>query len=116
MIRGEDGLRAVRTHLCMTTVMQQDHVSATNLHCDLLFDDAGRWRIPVVASHVPHDRFEPQFAGGEQGNISPSSERRTEDIAMFADRVVRTGVACQQILADARVTLEDRQAVSASMS
>src|SRR5258707_9018799 len=109
MIRGEDGLRAVRTHLCMTTVMQQDHVSATNLHCDLLFDDAGRWRIPVVASHVPHDRFEPQFAGDAQDCRAASSERRTEEIAMFPDRVVQSGVAFTQFLTNLRATLEDHQ-------
>src|ERR1700745_1426801 len=73
-------LRAVGAHVLMAAVVQQNYVTASNLLCDLLFDRSGRWRIPVVARHIPHHRLKAQFPRDAENGGSPASERRAEQI------------------------------------
>src|SRR5580693_6323856 len=79
-IRGDHGLGAVRAHLFVSAVVQQDHVAAANLFDDLALDCRGGRRIPVVAGYVPHDRLQAKFAGDAQHGGAASAEGRAEEI------------------------------------
>ena len=63
VVRCDHRLCAVRSHRSMSAIVEKDHIAAANLPDDFLFDYCGGRRVPVVASHVPHDGFEAEFAG-----------------------------------------------------
>lgn len=57
MIGGQNGLIAIRAHLSMAAIVQQDYVATANLALDLFFDRGGRGGIPVEAGNIPHNRL-----------------------------------------------------------
>ena len=79
-IRGDHRLRAVRPHLLVSAVMQQDHIPASNVLGDFLFDHRGRRAVPVVAGDVPQDGFKAEFASNAEYGGAAASEGWAEEI------------------------------------
>src|ERR1700691_6464882 len=56
------GIGAIRAHLLVPPIMQQDDVAATNLPCDLALDHGGRRGVPVIPGSVQQDRLKAKLA------------------------------------------------------
>ena len=92
-IGSDHRLRAIRSHLLVPAVVQQDHVAAANLLSDFALDDGCWRRVPVIARDIPHDRLEAKFTRDAEHRRAASSERRAEEIGVFADCVLQRGAA-----------------------
>lgn len=91
-IGGDNSLGAIRSHLLMASVMEQDYVAATDLPRHLSFDYCRRWRVPVVASHVPHDGLQAEFVGDAQHRGTATSKGWAKEIGMIARRILQRGL------------------------
>src|SRR5712692_2775917 len=92
-IGGPHGLRTVRSHFFVTSVVKQDHVAASNLFFDSLFDLRCGRSIPVVARNIPHDRFKAELAGDAEDRGAASPKGRAEESGVLAGSVAQSGVA-----------------------
>src|ERR1035441_6171355 len=109
MISRSDSLGAVGAHLFVAAVMEQDDVATANLPAHLALDHGGRWRVPVVAGHIPHNRFEPQLASHPQHRGPSSAERWAEEIGMLSDCVLQGGAAVREFLSNFSDVLQSQE-------
>src|SRR5690242_8278634 len=111
MIGGQDGLAAIGAHLPMTSVVQQDHVSAVNLARDFSFDYLCGRSSPVIAGNIPHDRLQTNFAGHAEDGGAASAKRWTKEIRVLTDCVLQSGATVRELFADFGCTLQSEQRV-----
>src|SRR5690348_17970358 len=90
----------------MSAVVQQDHVPASYLPGHLLLDVFNRWRIPVVAGYVPHNRFKTHLAGDAQHRGAPGAKRRAEQIGVLADCAGQSALTAAELFPDLMGALE----------
>lgn len=110
-------LRPIRAHRLVSTIVQQNDVSAfrMNLPSNFALDHRCGGSVPVIAGHVPHHRFKPKLARNAQGRRTPSTKRRAKQIRMRSNRILQSPTAISQLAPCLRARLEDQQGMRKSV-
>jgi hypothetical protein len=93
----------------VTSVVEEDDVSALNFFGDFLFNFCCWRAVPVVAGNVPHNGFEAEFADDTKNGRTAAAERRTEKIGVRAHGVFDCGAAVEEFAADFFLAFENQQ-------
>src|ERR1700730_19054561 len=106
---------AVRAEGPVSAIVQQDHVSASNLARHLSLDVLGRRRVPVVAGHIPHDWFQSHLSRDAEYHRATAPERRAEQIGVFSHGVGQRVFAVRELRFKPGAALENEQRMGESM-
>jgi len=108
-ICGYDRLGAVGAHLFVSTIVEEDYVTAADLLCYFPFDCRGWGRVPVIAGDIPHYRLKAQIARDAERGGAASAERRAEETGVISDRILQSRAAVGKLLVNLCGALQRQQ-------
>jgi hypothetical protein len=114
-VRNDDRPRPVIPKCPMRSIMQQNHIPAVNVRYDFFLNVLHRRRTPVIAGDIPHHGHQSQPARLSQRLRSSTSERRTEQIRMFAHGIRNRLSALQQFFSNLTDGFKSQMRMSKSM-
>jgi len=93
----------------VAAIVEEDYVAPANVAGDLALDCGGGWGVPVVSGYIPHYGLQAYLPSNVENGGAASTEGRTEEIGVLADRVLQGGFASSELPSDFGFTLEDEE-------